>query len=127
MFYIGCMTKNKGGRPKGRKNHIDTKTREVIRGLFEHKFTPAEVTRLIDAVEREEGPKKAFDCYVALADFVLPKLARVEHTGKDGDKLSIEHVLNTLQAPDHHMTQLPEPDNSDVIDITPEKSPDKVD
>jgi len=109
------MTKGKAGRPKGSATKVTEKTRQTIRGLFETKFTPKEVTRLIAAIEVENGPKAAFDCYMALADFVLPKLSRVEHTGKDGSELSIEHVLNTLQAPGH-FTPLPIPDDSDIID-----------
>lgn len=112
----------KRGRPKGSKNHIDQRLRSTISRVFEENFTQKEIQRLIGKIEQEEnGAKKAFDCYVALADFVLPKLQRVEHTGKDGDALSIEHVLNTLDAPEHHKARLPEPGSSDIIDVTPGK------
>lgn len=102
-------------RPKGSKNNVSQKARTTISRFIEKGFTANELDRLVQKIERDEGASKAFNCYVQLIDYVLPKLARVEHTGKDGDQLSVEHVLKTLQ---HSQTfqPLPEPDNSDILE-----------
>lgn len=109
------MAKKKGGRPKGSIDGASRRVRWAIASLIDEDFTLAEMKRLINDIEVKNGPKAAFDCYVVLSDFVLPKLQRIEHTGKDGDSLSIEHVLSNLRAPSE-AERLPMPDNSDIID-----------
>lgn len=106
----------KVGRPKGSIAKVSQRARTAIANIIDTDFTDKDIRRLIADIERENGPKQAFDCYITMMDYILPKLQRVEHTGKDGDSLSIEHVLNTLQAPSHH-ERLPVPDNSDIIDV----------
>ena len=119
------MAKNKVGRPKGSIAKVSQRARTAIAKIIDTDFTDKDIRRLIAAIEVENGPKSAFDCYITMMDYILPKLQRVEHTGKDGSELSIEHVLNTLQAPGH-FTPLPIPDNSDIIDgnITPQHEKD---
>jgi len=105
----------KRGRPKGSQNYKIERVRTAITRLFEDDFALEDIKSLIARIDSENGPKDAFNCYLQLADFVLPKLQRVEHTGKDGDSLSIEHVLNTLQTPDY-TERLPVPDNSGILE-----------
>ena len=105
----------KAGRPKGSKNHVAEHARKTIASVMRKNFTAEKMEKLINKIETEEGAKQAFACYMAMAEYTLPKLARVEHTGKDGSELSIEHVLNGLtKSPS--ATLLPEPDKSDVLD-----------
>lgn len=108
------MTK-KVGRPKGSIAKVSQRARTAIANIIDTDFTDKDIRRLIAEIERENGPKQAFDCYITMMDYILPKLQRVEHTGKDGDSLSIEHVLNTLQAP-NYTERLPVPDNSDILE-----------
>ena len=115
------MTKKKVGRPKGSKQKIDYETRASISRFINDKFEAKNIERLYQQTLQENGAKDAVNVLLALAEYVLPKLQRIEHTGKDGDALSIEHVLNTLGAPDK-VKSLPEPDTTDIIDITPVKS-----
>jgi hypothetical protein len=98
--------------------------RHAIGQLIEDDFTIEDIRRLIATIEREDGAKAAFSCYMQLADFVLPKLQRIEHTGKNGDKLTLEHVLKSIESAPHY-ERLPEP-NSDIIDIKKEQTPDNV-
>lgn len=110
------MAKNKGGRPKGRASYRTDRVRNAIGKLIEDDFTLDEMKRLIKAIEIESGPKDAFNAYLQMADFVLPKLQRIEHTGKDGDNLSVEHILKGLNNTEIGKQSLPEPDNSDIIE-----------
>ena len=117
------MAGNKKGRPKGVIEASSRRVRSAIASLIDQDFTLDEIRRLIDKVEKEEGAKKAFDCYVVLSDFVLPRLQRVEHTGADGEKLSISHVLASLHPPDPSRERLTaqenlsKPENRDIIDV----------
>ena len=101
------------GSRKGIQNRVSTKARSAIASLIDGEFTQKEIMRLINKVERDEGAKAAFACYVQLLDFVLPKLARIEHTGKDGDQIKIEHILNTLT---NDKAMLPSLESDDVIE-----------
>ena len=118
------MAKRKVGRPKGSIDIISRRARTAIANIIDTDFTDKDIRRLLADIERENGPKQAFDCYMVMMDYILPKLQRIEHTGKDGEGLSIEHVLNTLQPP-AHPERLPVPDNSDIIDAEPIKDHEK--
>ena len=63
-----------------------------------NELTAKEVSKLIAEIRKEEGAKAAMNAYVMLLEYVLPKLQRIEHTGKDGDALSVEHVLRQISA-----------------------------
>jgi methionine salvage enolase-phosphatase E1 len=36
-----------------------------------------------NANDPKHGPKQAFDCFMQVAEYHVPKLARTEHTGSD--------------------------------------------
>jgi hypothetical protein len=38
----------------------------------------------LDQIAETEGPKAAWNCFVDVIEYNLPKLARTEHTGEDG-------------------------------------------
>lgn len=46
----------------------------------------------LDEIAEKEGPKAAFDCFADLLEYHIPKLARTELTGADGDPLSVKIV-----------------------------------
>jgi hypothetical protein len=74
-----------GGRPKGSKNRATANAREAIA-----RFVDANAPRLqawLDAIEQKEGPRAAWKCLVDLIEYHVPKLARTELTGKDGQSM----------------------------------------
>lgn len=103
-----------GGSRKGSLNKATQRTRSAIACLIDQDFTLAHMQRLIAKVEREDGAKAAFQCYTALLDFTLPKLARVEHTGKDGEELSLKHILDNIGDTGSQRDTLPMPDVLEV-------------
>jgi len=79
----------KGTRPPGRKrgtpNKVTQSAREVFAAFLEHNAPKAQ--KWIDRVS-VRNPGKALDVLVKLADFFMPKLQRVEVTGKNGSPLA---------------------------------------
>jgi hypothetical protein len=110
----------RGGSIKGSANKATTRTRTAIASLIDQDFTLKDMQRLIAKVEQQEGAKAAFQCYTQLLDFTLPKLARVEHTGKDGEELSLKHILDNIGDTSTQRDTLPMPDmlHVEAIDVT---------
>jgi hypothetical protein len=50
----------------------------------------------LDEIAREDGPQAAFKCFMDVVEYHVPKLARTEHTGKDGAPLTC--VLSKAEA-----------------------------
>lgn len=76
-----------GGRVKGTPNKATVLAREAIT-----LFIDGNSARLEDwllKIEKKHGPKAAFDCFVSLVEFSVPKLARTEHTGPGGGAMRI--------------------------------------
>ena len=75
---------NRNGRPKGSKN----KNTSLIRIAYQ-KLTEDNLEAMSEWISRvaEEDPAKAFDLMIKLSEFIIPKLARTELTGQDGDDL----------------------------------------
>ena len=74
------------GRPKGAQNKVTTKSKEAVAAFFE-----ANVDRFqgwLDEVAKKD-PERAYRMVYDLAEFHLPKLARNEHTGKDGGEINL--------------------------------------
>jgi hypothetical protein len=72
---------NRAGRPKGVPNKSTAMAREAIA-----KFVDGNSHKLqewLDDIATNEklGPKVAFDCFMQVAEYHVPKLARTEHTG----------------------------------------------
>ena len=83
------------------------KLRTAISSVLGAKLSAREIERLLEKVEREDGAKAALQAYALLMDYVLPKLARVEHTGGDGEALSVNHILKSVSSAGN---------SSDIID-----------
>lgn len=77
-----------GGRKKGTPNKSTSLAREAIAD-----FVEGNVDRLngwLDEIAAD-SPKQAFDCFMAVVEYNIPKLARTEHAG-DKDQ-PIEHSV----------------------------------
>lgn len=76
------QTGNPNGRPKGTPNKATTNAREAIAA-----FVDGNVDRLtswLDAIA-EESPKDAFNCFMSVIEYNIPKLARTEQQFLDKD------------------------------------------
>ena len=88
---IKQQTNNPKGRPAGSPNKSTALAREAIA-----KFVDGNSDKLqgwLDeiAMSEKHGPKVAFDCFMQVAEYHVPKLARVEQVG-DTDK-PIVHIF----------------------------------
>lgn len=87
---------NPNGKPKG-PNKATGKAREAIA-----QFVDANADRLVgwlDAIA-EDDPRDAFNCFMSVVEYHIPKLARSELTGKDGKDLNIHWPLGKTQLDD---------------------------
>jgi len=85
------QTNNPKGRPKGSPNKSTALAREAIA-----KFVDGNADKLqgwLDEIALNDklGPKVAFDCFMQVAEYHVPKLARVEQVG-DAEK-PIVHIF----------------------------------
>lgn len=53
----------------------------------------------LTAIEAQDGPKAAFDSYIKLLEFALPKLQRVTVTDPDGNSPSLPVINVSFNAP----------------------------
>jgi len=80
--------KGQSGNPSGRPKGTGNKTTEEIRAAFRD-LTEANIDKVqgwLDQVAAED-PNSALDKFLKLAEYVLPKLARVETTHEAGENL----------------------------------------
>lgn len=78
-----------GGRPKGAISKTTADARAAIA-----QFVEGNVDRLngwLDAIAAKD-PSRAFDSFMSVVEYHVPKLARNEHTGKDGKDLNLGNV-----------------------------------
>lgn len=69
------------GRPKGSPNKATTDARAAISQIIEGNAD--KVQGWLDRTARKM-PHRALDLYIKLAEFAIPKLGRIEHTGEGG-------------------------------------------
>jgi hypothetical protein len=80
--------KTGGGSRKGIPNKATAQAREAIA-----RFVDGNADRLqgwLDEIAAEKGAQAAFDCFTSLLEYHVPKLARHELTGNNGDKIKME-------------------------------------
>lgn len=84
------VTGNPNGRPKGTPNKATINAREAIAA-----FVEGNVDRLNGWLDRiaDDNPRSAFDCFMNVVEYHIPKLARTELTGKGGDAIKTQTVL----------------------------------
>lgn len=81
---------NPAGRPKGTANKATTQAREAIAS-----FVEGNVDRLTGWLDQiaDDNPRDAFQAFMAVVEYHIPKLARSELTGKDGKDLTLEGLI----------------------------------
>lgn len=75
---------NRSGRPTGTKNKQTSAIRTAYQNLVELNLN--NMSLWIGQVAAE-NPEKAMDLMIKLSEYVIPKLARTEVTGKDGEDI----------------------------------------
>lgn len=82
-----------GGRKKGTPDRVDADLKHALT-----LFINNNQERLQDWLDRmdDDSPKDAFTAFRDMLEYVLPKQARTEMTGKDGGPIQIETTLRTI-------------------------------
>ena len=75
---------NPGGRPKGVPNRQTKEIREAYQRLTENNLD--NMTTWLSQVAGDD-PAKALDIMLRLSEYIIPKLARQEVVGSDGEDL----------------------------------------
>lgn len=75
---------NPAGRPKGAGNKVTNKIKEAYQRLMEDNLD--NMTEWLGEIA-ENNPKEAMELMLKLSEYVIPKLARQEVVGADGDDL----------------------------------------
>jgi hypothetical protein len=75
---------NPEGRPKGTKNKNTKIVRQAFQQLTENNLENMSIW--LSQVASED-PAKAMDLMLRLSEYIIPKLARTEVTGNDGEDL----------------------------------------
>lgn len=75
---------NRNGRPKGSRNKTTNRIREAYQNLVEMNL---DNMSLWIADMAADNPEKAMDTMIKLSEYIIPKLARQEVTGMDGEDL----------------------------------------
>ena len=87
------------GRPPGKPNKATTQAREAIA-----MFVDGNADRLqgwLDdiAADPKYGPAAAFDRFMGVVEYHIPKLARTEQTGKDGGAIEVNRTVTFVKPP----------------------------
>ena len=76
----------KGGRTKGTPNKVTSEVREAFKGLVDANLGNIQVW--LDKTANDD-PAKAFDLFLKLSEYVVPKLGRTELVGENGNGINI--------------------------------------
>lgn len=80
----------RGGRPVGSPNKATSEARQAIAAFVDqnaHRLTNW-LDRVAEGDEHNKpNPAKAFELYQSVVEYHIPKLARTELTGKDGEAM----------------------------------------
>ena len=76
--------RNTNGRPRGAKNKTTNAIREAYQNLVEMNLE--NMSEWVAAIAADD-PNKAMDTMIKLSEYIIPKLARQELTGNDGEDL----------------------------------------
>jgi len=101
MAFVKGKTKT-GGKKKGSVNKITKDIRLAYQMLIENNLeNMTDWLKLIAA----KDPAKAIYILSDLSEYVIPKLARTEVTGKDGESLQTNQTVVILTANEHEQNK----------------------
>jgi hypothetical protein len=80
---IKQQTNNPKGRPAGSPNKSTALAREAIAKFVDGNSHKLQQWLDDIAMSEKHGPKVAFDCFMQVAEYHVPKLARVEQVGDE--------------------------------------------
>ena len=75
-------------RPKGSPNKATAEAREAIARLVDGNAHRLNIW--LDEIYETKGAEAAGRCMMDVIEYHVPKLARHEHTGQNGDKIKVE-------------------------------------
>ena len=78
-----------GGRSVGTPNKSTAKAREAIAAFVDGNAHLLQTWLEEIATDERYGPKTAFECFMAVAEYHVPKLARTEHSGVDNSPIEL--------------------------------------
>lgn len=84
------------GRPKGMPNKATANAREAIA-----RFVDGNAERLqgwLDEIAQEQGAKAAYDCFMDVLEYHVPKLARTELTGQNGGPVQLSGTVHFVSS-----------------------------
>ena len=83
--------KKTGGRVAGTPNKSTALAREAIARFVDGNSHKLQESLDEIAMNEKLGPKVAFDCFMQVAEYHVPKLARTEHTGDADQPVKVVH------------------------------------
>jgi len=89
--------KKTGGRQVGTPNRATMAAREAIA-----LFVDANAGRMqawLDQIAETDGPLAAFRCLQDVLEYHIPKLARTELTGREGQDIVTQHIVHIHEGP----------------------------
>jgi hypothetical protein len=78
-----------GGRALGTPNKSTAKAREAIAAFVDGNAHQLQTWLEQIAKDERYGPKTAFECFMAVAEYHVPKRARQEHVGADNGPIEL--------------------------------------
>ena len=75
-------------RPKGTPNKATAEAREAIARLVDGNAHRLNIW--LDEIYKTKGPEAAWNCMMDVIEYHVPKLARHELTGQNGEKIKME-------------------------------------
>lgn len=115
MFKPG-QSGNPNGRPKGSVDQSTLLARQAIANLVDQ--SSEKLLAWMDDIAKE-SPKDAMRAFIDICEYHIPKLARSEHTGKDGSDLPTPIIVGTA------LDVLPESVRAKIRQALEEKSKDE--
>lgn len=79
-----------GGKKKGVPNKVTSDIKEAYRLLIESNIP--NLSKWLDRIA-EKNPERAITILSDLSEYVIPKLARTELTGEDGDEIKVKTII----------------------------------
>lgn len=101
MANAGCFIKGQKKPNQGKRGPSKTTVlaREAIATFVDGNAEKLQGWLDDIAADPKHGPKVAFDSFMSVVEYHIPKLARSEHTGKDGGAMQFEEVRRTIIDP----------------------------